>query len=152
MPKSLETILIRGCSIAPTGIPSISHIVYDLRRVRYINAKNNMFKILQNAGSILGNATSIVDFSDNYISDIENAWFQRANLSHLNLSGNFLDAYFKDETSEKFLDNELFIQNISFARNKIDKIPSDLFKIRSIYEKLICHITSLKTYSLLGPI
>ena len=81
----------------------------------------------------------------------KNTWFQRANLSHLNLSGNFLDAYFKDETSEKFLDNQLFIQNISIARNKIDKIPRHLFKNTINLREIDLSKNELENVQFIGP-
>ena len=44
------------------------------------------------------------------------------------MSGNFLDRFFRTEGSEKLLDHQIFIQNISLARNKIDCIPKGLFE------------------------
>ena len=163
LPKSLQKILIHHNGLGQEegihhdgigqeeGIPISNNMLFDFRHVKYINAKGNMFRSLLNSGSVLGKMSSVLDFSDNYISNIDHTWFQYANLSHLNLSGNFLDAYFKNEISGKLLENQFFIQNISLARNKIDRLPRDLFENTINLREIDLSNNQIENVQFIGP-
>ena len=127
LPRNLETIINSDSGVGISRVPYLHRFMFDLRHVHHLNLKGNLFKDLSYDNKI-GKDTSFVDFSDNYISHIKNTWFQDANLSYLDLSANYLDRFFNKKGSDKLLENQRFIQNISFAKNKIDRIPTGLFK------------------------
>ena len=115
----------------------------------HINAKGNMFKDIT-SGILFGKDSSYIDYSDNYISDINVEWIQRANLTYLDLSGNFLDAFFKSKNSEKLFKNQVFIRNISLARNKIDSLHKGLFDDTRNIQELDLSYNALQNLQFIG--
>ena len=128
VPRSLKTVILSNTGIGTAHIPYIHHIIFDLRHLRYLKCKGNLYTDLTSAVVIQGNGSYYIDFSDNYISEIDYSWFDRANLSDLDLSGNFLDRFFRNEYSKNLLKNQKYIQKISLARNKISNIPDAIFE------------------------
>ena len=127
LPRSLETIIHSDSGVGDSRVPYVHRITYDMRHVHHLNLKGNGITELSYSNK-LGKDTTFVNFSDNYISDIKSEFLRDANLSNLDLSANYLDRFFNKKGSDMLLKNQRFIQNISLAKNKIDKIPTGLFK------------------------
>ena len=149
LPESLKTILIPNCVIGSAKIPFIHNSFYDFSHVSHINAKGNMFKDIT-SGILFGKDSSYIDYSDNYISDINVEWIQHANLTYLDLSGNFLDAFFKSKNSEKLFKNQVFIRNISLARNKIGSLQNFLFVDTKNLQELDLSFNALQNLQFIG--
>ena len=150
MPKSIQTILIPHSVIGQTSTPYIYNSLFDFRHVKHTELRGNVFINLL-SGAIFGNASSFIDYADNYISDINYTWFHRANLTHLDLSGNFLDAFFRTENSGKLLEKQVFIRNISLGRNRINRIPDDIFKDTINVREIDLSQNELENLHFIGP-
>ena len=149
-PNVLETILVESSSIGNANIPNIHHIMFDFRHVKHVNVKGNMFTGL-NSGVIFSNYSSVLDYSENYISEINSTWFQDANLSDLDLSGNYLNSYFKKENSGNLLDNQFFLRNLSLARNGIACLPNGIFKDTINLREIDLSFNELENVQFIGP-
>ena len=148
--KSLKTVLVHHSAIGIPEVPYNNHPLFDFRRIKELNSKGNMLAALR-PDVMYGNASSSIDYSDNFISDIDTTWFRNANLSNFNLSGNYLNSYIKKDKSGKLLENQRFIQKISLARNKIDSIPKSIFKDTINLRELDLSDNELENIQFIGP-
>ena len=117
VPRSLKTVILSDSRIGKAHIPYIHNIIFDFRHLKSLKCNGNLYTDLKSGIVIQGNESSYTDFSDNFISEIDVSWFDRANLNNLDLSGNFLDRFFRNEYSINLLKNQKYIQKISLARN-----------------------------------
>ena len=87
-PSSLRTLLLPDASIQSIENQKLYHTYFDTRSLNKYSARGNQRTTLLQ--KVFSSKTTYLDFSDNFISFVEKDYFNRANLSHLNLSGNFL--------------------------------------------------------------
>ena len=149
LPRNLKTIISSESGFGNLRVPYLHRVIYDMRHVHYLNFKGNIFTELSYSNK-LGKDTSFVDFSDNYISYIEKTWCRGANLSYLDLSANYLDRFFNQKGSDKLLENQRFIQNISLAKNKIVRIPTSLFKDTNNLQHIDLSYNNLENLKFIG--
>ena len=123
VPRSLKTLIFDHSSIRPTHVMNFTFL--DFRSIQKYDYNGNLAEFLKR--EIFGSDLTYADYSKNYISYIYPHYFHDANLTHLNLSNNYLGEQIEKEGHLDVLKNQRFLTYISLARNRISSIPSTLF-------------------------
>ena len=119
MPPSLKTLILSHCSLGETNELDITY--FDLRNVEQFVMNDNFRTSLE--GEMFGNKTKFLDYSSNFISFIHPLFFKDANLTHLNLSNNYIGNQLATNESSQLLQDQIWLVNLSFANNNIFRIP-----------------------------
>ena len=149
-PRSLRTVIITHSLIRPANVVDVLNAQFDFRHVHRFDCNSNLFKVLS-AGSVFGSATSYLDYSDNYVDDIQDKFFHKANLTYLDMSENYLNNYFRNhDRSVHLLTGQKYLQNLSLARNKIDSMPDGLLNDALNLRSLDVSFNELDSLNFLG--
>ena len=123
LPLALKTLILSHCELGSTD--ELDTTYFDLRNIEKFIMTDNFRTNLK--GEIFGNTTTYLDYSRNYISYIHPLFFKHANLTHLNLSINYLGNQLSSENSTKLLHGQIYLVNLSLASNGIFTLPSSFF-------------------------
>ena len=122
LPRSLETLILDHSALRPSEV--LNFTFFDFRTVQKYIVKGNLAEYLK--GEIISSNLTYADYSDNFISSIYPMYFHDANLTHLDLSNNYMGDQIEDDNID-FLKDQTFLAYLSLARNRISRIPSTLF-------------------------
>ena len=123
MPPSLKTLILSHCSLG--GADELDMTYLDLRNVERFVMNDNFRTSLE--GEMFGNKTTFLDYSSNFISYIHPLFFKDANLTHLNLSNNYLGNQLATNESSQLLQDQTWLVNLSLSNNNIFRIPRGFF-------------------------
>ena len=122
LPRSLKTLILDHSALRPSDV--LNFTFFDFRTVQKYIVKGNLAEYLK--GEIISSNLTYADYSNNFISSIYPMYFHDANLTHLDLSDNYMGDQIENENIN-FLKDQTFLRYLSLARNRISRIPSTLF-------------------------
>ena len=123
-PKSLNTLILSGSSLRSHDFFRL--MLYDFRSLKIYRTDNNFRTSI--AKEVFSKNCSFLDYSYNYLKYIDPVYFSLSNLSHLNLTGNYLGRQISENTSVNILKGQSFLIWLSFGDNDIRHIPHDFFQ------------------------
>ena len=123
-PESLNTIILSGSSIRSHDFLYL--FFFDFRALKIYRTDNNFRTTI--AKEVFSKNCTFLDYSYNYITYIDPTYLSLSNLSHLNLTGNYLGRWISHGTSVDILQGQHFLIWLSLGDNGIHHIPHDFFK------------------------
>ena len=122
---SFKTLILSDSFLGVDTIAYSLFLYYDVRSVEHIDMGGNLCKKLYY--EIYSKNCTYIDFSWNYLTYIDPGYLSRANLTHLNLTGNFLGGQIDNESSIELLKDHPYLKELSLAHNSIRYIPWKFF-------------------------